>query len=320
MTGVLTVSSYPYISYLPQIAAEHLGFYEQEGLQVEHAYHPDQPLGELLNEAIVDKPVDVLVGNIWLSLRSWGGPHPLVPIAHCSQQTRWIVVGRREDAGASFSWDDLKGRSVVFPCDVPTPWVAFRQVLYDAGVSLSDVRPVIGFSTAKHTQEEFIGGVGDYLVTDVEVAQMRGFHEVASIADSVGPIPWSVFVVPSSVAASKRDELYAFRRAIGKALGWIAATAAGEISGVLGHRFPSLPDAARVAIIERYKSLGTGEWPETPAFDPANVANWQDALVRWGLQARSAPLDEVLAFNQAAIDSGVDTINQAVGDRRRTIG
>src|SRR5437879_4115533 len=103
--------------------------YAMEGIHVEHSYYL-QPLEEVLRSG--ERPIDVIVENIWLSLRSWSRVDRLIPISHMSQQTKWVVAARHPQP--DFTWSRLKSQSVVFPCDSPTVWAAFRQVLADAQI------------------------------------------------------------------------------------------------------------------------------------------------------------------------------------------
>jgi ABC-type nitrate/sulfonate/bicarbonate transport system substrate-binding protein len=308
----LHVASYPYLVYLPQIAADHLQMYALEGVEVEHSYHV-QPLEEVLRKA--ERPIDVIVENIWLSLRSWSRVDRLVPISHMSQQTKWVVAAR--EAQPDFRWSRLESQSIVFPCDSPTVWAAFRQVLADAGMSLDRLQLVVGFKTPAQAHDEFAAGLGDYLVTDLDLVEAAGLQEVGAMADSLGPVPWSVLCSSPRTVESRYAELVAFRRAIGRALQWVNATSASEIADALREKFDRmdrigmLDHSTRVTVIQRYKSLGEGEWPSTPALVRSNVRHWQEILLRWGLLTRPAPLDEVLAFNDA--QSGAGVVGQGVG-------
>lgn len=294
----LRVVSYPHLSYLPQIVAEHFGLYAREGLDVEFLYTENRPAGERLNDALASDEVDLVVGNIWESLRSWGTACEIVPVAHMTQQTRWIVVGRDPSGDATDGWERLQGQRLVLPGDTPTLAVAFREAIRRQGLAPDAFDLVMDPRTRQEIQEDFDGGTEEFVVTDVETAVLAGAHEVAAIADHLGPVPWSVFMTHRGKADALCRELTSFRRALARALAWIGQHEAPEIAACVQHRFPRFSTDETVRMVQRYKMLGTGEWAESPGFEEANVSAWQDALVRWGLLERPAPLDEVLAFDR----------------------
>lgn len=110
-------------------------------------------------------------------------------------------------------------------------------------------------------------------------------------------MPWSIFMTLRTKVDALHHELMGFRRALARALQWIRHHEAQAIPACVQHRFPGFDTDETVRIVQRYKTLGTDEWAETPRFEEANVSNRQDALGRCGLLEQHAPLDEMLEFN-----------------------
>jgi NitT/TauT family transport system substrate-binding protein len=289
ISGSIRVSSYRSPLYLPQYVAAAEGYFRANRLDV--TFVPAFGEWQGIIAAVTEGRADVLVGNVWFALKTAASADPLVAFASCSQQSRYVVL-RRHGTDRPFKWSDLEGATVVFPSDVGTPWVAFREVLRLAGVSLERVNVLLGFSPSD-ALAEFHLGVGDFTVSAVERVDPAVLERVASFADVLGPVPWAVYCAPRSMVEKRRPLLTAYSRAIGDADRWIADHSAAEIVSRVATYLPDSGTGALESCIERYKELDL--WPRDPSLHPEEFARWQDALVRWGLLRQSLPLDEFLA-------------------------
>jgi NitT/TauT family transport system substrate-binding protein len=272
----LRVSTIQILAYVPQFAAEALGFYEDEDLEVTFVIGtPDFGLVS----AVMEDRADLVLGNILFALR-FSGPRGLVAIAQSNQTLRHVLSVRHGEGSEAFTWDDLRGSVVFVPSQLPTPWVAFREVLRLQGLSLDELRPIVGYSPSD-ALNEFVDGVGDYMMTDGEVAQDDRLDEVAALADILGRIPWSVYCAPRSRLEAQRTELRAFRRAIDRAQAWVAEHASREIADLLTSRFPETDPSLVVRIVDRYKRLEL--WPASSQIQVTEVDRWQNMMVEWGI-------------------------------------
>lgn len=284
----LSVASARHPAYAPQYIAEALGFFVGEGIEVELVACPAG------DSAIIDTlrngAADLVLGSVLFALRMAEEGHRPVLVAASNQQTRHWLLAR--SALPAFVWSRLRGASVIVsPTNVPTPWVAFRQALFNAGVALDDVALVIGY-TAEHALAEFVRGVGDFLLVDPEsIDPATGLHEVASVAAALGPVPWSVYCTTAQRAAEQAETIAAFCRAIAAAVGWLYENPWQEAARLLAAGFPDKSASQIGAQLARYREARV--WVPDAVIEPVQIERWDAALRRGGLMPKGLALAQL---------------------------
>lgn len=286
----LRLASFPHFSYLPQFIAHSLGFFDDAGLDITLVRHSG-PWSDLIEMA--GDSVDIIIGNLWFALQDVRRPGALVPVAHCLQTTRFMLYRRAGSTSAPFAWQELEGASVIVSTDVPTPWIAFREALSVQGVSLDRVRVVVGYS-GREAAEDLAHGAADFAVLDIDRAAMHGLEEAAVLADSVGLVPWSVYLADRDDLAARPEIFRAFRQAIERALIWVQEHDSESLANAVASWFPEVDLATSARIIERYRVLGA--WPERGVLEPEHVAHWQEILVRAGALEAVVPAESLFSF------------------------
>jgi ABC-type nitrate/sulfonate/bicarbonate transport system substrate-binding protein len=136
------------------------------------------------------------------------------------RQCRYLLARRPQPATKPFEWRDLKSRSILVPSDMPAPWVGFCEMLRANGLSVGSVVPVVGYNLDE-AAVDFRAGTCNYLLIDLDHAATAELEVVARLADSIGPVPWSVFRADGSRLAAEPEPYRAFHRGIAKAEAWI---------------------------------------------------------------------------------------------------
>lgn len=281
----LTVASACHLAYAPQYVAQELGLFARAGIAVELVACP--PGDSAIIDTLKTGKAVLVLGSVLFALRMAQEGLPPVLIAQSNQNTRHWLMAR--DAEPDFSWDRLRGAAVIVsPTNVPTPWMAFRQALFNRGIALDEVALVIGYA-AEQAVAEFGRGVGDYLLVDPEsVDPQAGLKEVASVAEALGPVPWSVYCTTSALAVAHKESIAAFRVAISAAAGWLYDNPAGDAARLLASPFADKSGDAIEAQVARYQQARL--WVRDAAVDPAHLASWDDALRRGGVMPRGLDL------------------------------
>lgn len=271
----LRVATARSLAYVPQFAAEHLGLFAEEDLAVRFVYGP---ASAKLADHVGTGRADLVLGSLWFAASSTNGQ--LVPRIQLNAQCRYFVFGRPEAAGRTFRWSDLSGRRVLMGMAAPTPWVALREILHRAQVSIDEILINPGLSPDEAVAQ-FGGGVADYLLTDGEAAIDPQLIELASFADGLGPVPWSVYSGPRAASSAAESGVAKFARALARAQDWVYAAAASEVGKTVEEAFPDIPSEARERIVERYRRIRL--WAPTTKLDVVTADRWMRTLWRWGL-------------------------------------
>ncbi|MDQ4212552.1 ABC transporter substrate-binding protein [Microbacterium sp. ASV81] len=284
------------LAYTPQYVGAELGFFEDQGLALEFVPHPAGVAGVV--DTVRLGSADLVLGSLVYALRMHETGTDTHIVAQSNQQTRNVLMSRRED-DATFRWADLRRRSIVlYPGEAPTAWAAFQEALHRHDLTTGDMQLIIGF-TAADAVEEFVRGVGDYLFIDAEAALDDRLRCAATVADGAGALPWSIYSTSAEVAAARSEDLIAFRRGLGEAQRWMLGHSASDIADVIGHRFPRYTRARLVQILERYLELNL--WPDSADVRMDQILRWEGALRRNGLITTRNPVTEYLSIHAESL-------------------
>lgn len=286
--------SFPLLAYAPAIVAEALGFYSDEGIEID--FVPHRGGWSAMNDALTRGDAEIAIGNMWFAGR-WSQPSDVLPIAHCVRQCGSVLATTNASAGGSFCWTDLRGATVVVQSDVPTPWIAFRECLAVEGVGLGDVRVLVGLDTDEAVAALRSGSV-DLSLMHAERCVDPHLVEVAALADVLGPVPWSVFFADRRRVAADNESFRAFRTAIERALQYMAEAEDDDIVSLVATRFPQHDVATIARLLGRLRRMVA--WPRTAAIPAEDVVRWQSILNRWGM-APDASLPEGVTDEGSAI-------------------
>jgi NitT/TauT family transport system substrate-binding protein len=278
----------PNMIYCPQHVALARGFFDERGLSVE-VVRPPSLLGMV--DLLRERRVDALLGNLWLALATSPQAQPLQAYAQSNRQCHHVLFARALKTEHSpfpppFSWKMLEGRSVIVPSDAPTPWAALQHVLRSERVNIQRVNLVTGFGPGE-ALDAFGAGLGDFALLSA-ATHVPGGAEVAALADSLGPVPWSVYIAEEAVLVSRFEVFCAFAAAIGDALYWISQNDPEDVARTATETFPPAALHPRPAI-SRLMELQL--WPTSPEVNMENAKRWQEILRTVGLLREEADLD-----------------------------
>lgn len=273
----LRVSSAHSLSYAPQYIAQALGMFASEGLDVTFVNYP--PSFAKLGSTLANE-TDLLLGSPVYGdrLRRLGIDVEIV--AQSNQQAPLVICGSK-GVSTEFQWTDLRGSVVIISRgSTPTSWVAWSESLRMTGLSLTDIRSVIGYSPADGVSE-FRNGIGDYLVTDAETAIGNGFAELAAIPDILGPVAFSVYLAMPCSEGPLEEAHARFRRAISSAQQWLYSHDERDASSVLGKYFPDVDRQDISAFLKRYLELNL--WVDDGELKPDQLDYWSELLKHAGV-------------------------------------
>ena len=202
------------VFYAPQYVAMSLGFFADEGLDV-----------ELTNGGGADKVMTAVVsGSADIGL---AGPesciyiynqgkddHPVI-FAQLTKRDGSFLVGR---TGGSFSWEDLRGATVIGGRKGGVPEMTLEYVMKQNGV-VPQVDAVVDTSVQFNMMAgAFTGGQGDYVTlfepTATEVEQAGHGYVLCSIGEASGEIPYTAYFASQSYMAAHPDVVQGFTNAL----------------------------------------------------------------------------------------------------------
>lgn len=250
------------VFYTPQYVAMELGFFEEEGLDV-----------ELTNGGGADKTMTaVLTGQSQIGL---AGPEASIYVlkegredapvifAQLTKCDGAFVVGRTDE---EFSWENLRGKTIIGGRKGGMPEMTLEYVMQQNGVVPhvdAEVDTSVQFNMMAGA---FTGGNGDYVTlfeptaTEVELAG-QGFV-LASIGEQSGEIPYTAYFALGSYMKENPEVIQGFTNAVAKGQKWVYEHSNAEIAELLVNYFPDTDASVLEKVAERYKSISA--WNEVP--------------------------------------------------------
>ena len=250
--------------YAPYYAALSLGFYEQEGVDVE-LLSSDTPGGAIAG--LLDGAIDLTWGGpMRVMLAHDQDPHsPLVSFCEVVARDPFFLIGNCEN----FTLEDLKRLKFATVAEVPTPWMCLQLDLRDAGLD-----PAALTRTSDRSMAENLAALCDGRLDVMQafepfaaMAEAEGIGSVLSAAASRGPTVYTTFTATRSSLAQKREAFAAMTRAIAETEQWLYAHSPAEFAVAIRPFFPDLSDEILIRSLARYKDCAL--WARNPEMSRA---------------------------------------------------
>ncbi len=281
------------IFYAPQYAAIALGYFAEEGIEI-----------ELSNGQGADAVMSaVLSGNMDIG---FAGPEAAVYVynegkadytevfAQVTKRDGSFLVGRAPDD--AFTWDKLKGTVVLPGRKGGVPYMTLEHVIRKNGLDpATDLTLDSSVQYALMTAA-FTAGTGDYFTCFEPTASMleaegKGYI-VAAVGDGAGDIPYTAYFAKKSYIAENKDLITAFTRAIYRGQQWVKTHSAKEIAETVADFFPDTSIELLTASAQSYMDIGA--WCETPLMSEDSFMRLQQVMQEAGELTTAAPFDKVV--------------------------
>ena len=281
------------VFYAPQYAAIELGFFEEEGLEL-----------ELSNGEGADKVMTaVLSGSVDIG---FAGPEACIYVynegkedymqvfAQLTQRDGAFILAREKDE--DFTWEKLRGKRLLPGRKGGVPYMTLEYVVKQHGMTPGvDVifDDSIQFSAMAGA---FIGGTGDYVslfeptasALDTEGAG----YIVASVGAESGEIPYTAYFAQKSFIAKNENLIQSFTNAVAKGLSWVKEHTAAQIAEVIQPAFPDTDLKTLETVVQNYKNIDA--WRETPDMKEESFQKLQTVMQEAGELEKAAPFSELV--------------------------
>ena len=258
------------VFYAPQYVALNLGYFKDEGLNV-----------ELINGGGADKVMtSVISGEAQIGLAgpeaavyvyNQGNPNYSIVFAQLTQRDGSFLVSRNKLK--FFSWDLLKGKYIIGGRVGGVPEMTFEHVLKQQGIDITkDITLDTSIAFAL-TAGAFTGGTGDFVTlfepTASQLEQQGQGYVVASIGENSGYIPYTAYFASKEYIESNPEVIQKFTNAIYRGQQYCATHTAEEIARIVLTSFPDTDLAILTSSIARYMSIDA--WCTDPIMEEESL-------------------------------------------------
>ena len=271
------------VFYAPYYATQALGFYAQEGVEIE--LRSSSVPGDAV-KALLEGEVDI----------TWGGPmrvmkardqdpsSPLVCFCEVVARDPFFLVGR--GGRGAFSLSDLQGLRFATVSEVPTPWMCLQHDLREHGIDPDGLARVADRPMGENLSR-LRGGELDVAQLFEPFASMALQQRVGDIlyaASARGPTVYTAFIASRDGIADNRAAFAAMTRAIARMQHWLAGHSGQELADVTATFFPDVAPDLLASSLARYREAGI--WSRSPEISPQGFARLADSLVSGGFISR----------------------------------
>lgn len=265
------------VFYAPQYVAISQGFFAEEGLDIKlsTAQGADKVMTALLSGAA---DIGLAGAEATIYVYNQGQEDYVLNFAQLTQRDGSFLLGRQPEA--DFRWENLKGKTIIGGRPGGMPEMVLEYILKQHGLTPARDVDVITNLQFTATAGAFKGGTGDYVAlfepTATLLEQSKAGHVVASIGESSGEIPYTVYMARKSLIEENPELLQKFTNAIFKAQRWVDYQPAEEIARAVAPFFPDSDMEWLVKVIERYKAQNT--WDVDPLMEDESFNYLQEII------------------------------------------
>ncbi|MGF7145676.1 NitT/TauT family transport system substrate-binding protein [Anaerotaenia torta] len=281
------------IFYAPMYVAFEKGYFEEEGLKVNlvNGLGADKTMTALLSG---ECEIGFMGAEASVYVYNEGAQDYVVNFAQLTQRAGNFLVSR--DLNEEFTWDNIKGMTVIGGRAGGMPEMVFEYILKKQGINPRTDLNIVQNIDFGLTAQAFSSGQGDYTIEFEPAAtglELAGAGKVvASLGVESGKVPYTSFSVKKSYLKKHGDIVQKFTNALQKGIDYVATHTPEEIAGVIQPQFAETEKEKLVMIVTRYYNQDT--WKEDLIFEESSLNLLQDILDDAGELKQRVPYKDII--------------------------
>ena len=281
------------IFYAPQYVAMELGYFEDEGINLEltTGFGADKSA-----TAVISGDADIALMGPEATIYQYneGNENYLVNFGQLTQRAGNFVVSRTNDT--DFQWEDLIGKEVIGGRPGGMPEMVFEYVLKKHNIDpQKDVNLVQNIDFA-NTSGAFVGGTGDYTVefepSATLIEEEGAGYVVASVGTESGYVPYTAYSTTKTFLSKNKELLQSFINAIEKGQKYVEEHTAAEVAEIIAPQFKETDEKTIAKIIDRYAEQDS--FKTNTCFEEDSFTLIQDILEEAGELSQRVPYQDLV--------------------------
>ena len=290
------------VFYAPQYVAIANGYFEEENLEI-----------ELTTGQGADKVMTAVLSN--QSDIGFAGPEASIYVYNEGKEDYTQVFAQMTQKDGSFlvskeptdnfSWQDLKGKTVIPGRKGGVPYMTFEYVLKKNGIDPQKDLVLDDSIKFDLMAGAFAGGDAEYVTLFEPTASMteeagKGYV-VASVGEASGEIPYTAYFAKKSYIEENTDIIQGFTNAIYKGEQWVKEHTAKEIAEAIISFFPDTELKMLETSVQSYMDIDA--WKDTPVLEKESFDLLQTVMKEAGELEKEADYNKVVnnSFAEKAI-------------------
>ena len=281
------------IFYAPQYVAHALGYFEEEGLDVEIILAAG---ADKVTAAVLSGDVDIgfCGSEATIYVYNNGEKDYLVTFAGLTKRDGSFIVSREKYD--NFTLNNLKGKTIIGGRIGGMPEMTLEWTLKEAGLDVKSDLTIDTSIAFASMSGAFIGGTGDFVSlfepNALQIEKQGYGYVVASLGELGGVVPYTAYNARKSYIEQNPDVIKSFTKATQKGLDYVHSHNSSEIADVIIKYFPDTSRTDLEKIIERYKNIDS--WFDTTYITEDNFNHIQEIAKNAGQLDNFAPFDKLV--------------------------
>lgn len=196
----------------------------------------------------------------------------------------------------NFSWQDLKGKTVIPGRKGGVPYMTLEYVLKKNGIDPQKDLTLDDSIKFDLMAGAFASGNADYVTlfeptASLTQSQNKGYI-VASVGKEAGEIPYTAYFSKKSYIKNNENIIQNFTDAIYEGQKWVKSHSANEIAKSIQSFFPSTDINQLTAAIKSYQDIDA--WSDTPVLKEEAFNRLQEVMTMAGELKNTVPYDKII--------------------------
>ena len=292
------------IFYAPQYAAMELGYFEEEGIEIElsNGGGADKVMSAVLSDSM---DIGLAGPEACIYVYNEGKDDYPQVFAQLTKRDGSMLVGRTEQP--DFTWQSLKGSHILPGRKGGVPYMAFEYALKENGLDPAADLLLDTSVQFDNMTGAFLGGTADYVTVFEPAAsslQAEGKgYIVAAVGDAVGDLPYTAYFAKSSYMEENSELIQGFTNAVAKGEAWVKTHSAEEVAKLVVPHFADTDLELLTSAVENYQKVGA--YCETPVMSKEGFDRLQTVMESAGELSQRAAFDAVVnnTFAEKSVSS-----------------
>lgn len=281
------------VFYSPQYVAIHEGFFEKNGIKIELTTGQG---ADAVMTSVLANQVDIGFAGPEASIYVYNegkDDHTQVFAQLTKRDGSFLVSKENTD---NFSWNDLKGKTVIPGRRGGVPYMTFEYVLKKNGINPNTDLVLDDSIKFDLMAGAFSSGNAEYVTLfepTASMTEMQGKgYVVASVGEASGEIPYTAYFAKKSYINKNEDIVQGFTNAIYEGQQWVKTHTSREIAESVQEFFPGTDLDTLEAAIQSYKDIDA--WNDTPILTQESFERLEEVMTEAGELEKQVPYDKLI--------------------------
>ena len=292
------------VFYAPQYVAISNGFFKDHGIEIELSTGQG---ADAVMTAVLSNQCDIGFAGPEASIYVYNeGKEDYTEVfSQLTKRDGSFLIARTDTD--NFSWQDLKGKTVIPGRKGGVPYMTLEYVLRKNGIDPQ--KDLILDDSIKFDlmAGAFASGNADYVTLfepTASLTQKQGKgYIVASVGEEAGEIPYTAYFAKKSYIKNNENTIQGFTEAVYEGQQWVKSHSSKEIAEKIQDFFPDTDVELLSTVIQNYKDIDA--WNDTPILKEEAFNRLQEVMTMAGELKNTVPYDKIVdnTFAEKAVSS-----------------